>query len=60
MNLLGTALLFLGISLVAGLFGFTGLAAGSAWIARVLFGLFLLIFLVLLILALTATATVAV
>jgi uncharacterized membrane protein YtjA (UPF0391 family) len=37
-----------------GLFGFTGLARGSATIAKVLFFLFLIIFIIVLILAITA------
>jgi uncharacterized membrane protein YtjA (UPF0391 family) len=45
---------FLLISIVAGLFGFTGLARGSATIAKILFFLFLVIFIIVLILAITA------
>ena len=48
------ALIFFLISIVAGLFGFTGLARGSATIAKVLFFLFLVIFIIVLILAITA------
>jgi uncharacterized membrane protein YtjA (UPF0391 family) len=48
------ALIFLVISLVAGALGFTGVARGAGTIAKVLFGIFLLIFLVLLVLALLA------
>ena len=40
------ALIFLVISLVAALFGFTGIAVGAAAIAKVLFGIFLVLFLV--------------
>ena len=40
------ALIFFLISIVAGLFGFTGLARGSATIAKILFFLFLIAFLV--------------
>lgn len=47
------ALIFLVISLIAGAFGFTGLARGAATIAKVLFGLFLILFVIFLILALT-------
>jgi uncharacterized membrane protein YtjA (UPF0391 family) len=47
--MLRLALFFLVVSLVAGLFGFTGIAAASAGIARLLFYLALLIFLALLI-----------
>lgn len=57
MELLNWALLFLVVSLIAGLFGFTKLAVGAAGIARVLFGLFLIIFLVLLVLALMQRTT---
>lgn len=46
------ALIFLVISLVAGALGFTGLAAGAARIAKILFGIFLTIFVVLLVIAL--------
>ena len=37
------ALIFAAISLVAGVLGFGGLAAGSAGIAKILFGLFLIL-----------------
>jgi uncharacterized membrane protein YtjA (UPF0391 family) len=49
--LLKWAIIFLVISLVAGALGFTGLAAGAARIAKILFGIFLAIFVVLLVLA---------
>lgn len=39
-------LIFLVVALVAGLFGFGGIASASADIARILFGVFLLLFLV--------------
>jgi uncharacterized membrane protein YtjA (UPF0391 family) len=52
MGLLGWALVFLAISLVAALLGFGGVAAGSATIARVLFGVFLVIAVVMLLLSL--------
>lgn len=48
------AIIFLVISLIAGAFGFTGLARGAATIAKALFGLFLILFLIFLVLALTA------
>jgi uncharacterized membrane protein YtjA (UPF0391 family) len=48
------ALIFLVVSLVAALFGFTGISAASVDIARVLFFIFLVIFVVLLILGLMA------
>jgi uncharacterized membrane protein YtjA (UPF0391 family) len=44
------ALLFLVLGLIAGLLGFTGIAGASFEIAKLLFGIFLVIFLVLLIL----------
>ena len=50
MSLLKWALIMLLVSLVAALFGFTGLAAASADVARILFYIFLVIFLVLLVL----------
>ena len=56
MSLLGWAITFLVVALVAALFGFTGIAAGAMGIARILFGLFLLIFVVLLVLALLGCA----
>jgi uncharacterized membrane protein YtjA (UPF0391 family) len=43
------ALIFFVISVVAGLFGFTGIAAGAQGIAKVLFFIALAIFLVVLI-----------
>jgi uncharacterized membrane protein YtjA (UPF0391 family) len=48
-TLLKWAAVFFIISVIAGLFGFSGLAAGSAAIAQVLFYTFLGIFLILLI-----------
>jgi uncharacterized membrane protein YtjA (UPF0391 family) len=48
------ALIFLVISLVAGALGFTGIASGARSIAKVLFGIFLVIFIILLLLALSA------
>lgn len=47
------ALIFLVISLIAGAFGFTGIARGAATIAKILFGLFLILFVIFLILAFT-------
>jgi uncharacterized membrane protein YtjA (UPF0391 family) len=52
-TILKWALIFLLISLVAALFGFTDIAAASADIARVLFYIFMVIFVVLLFLGLT-------
>ena len=48
------ALIFLVVSLVAGALGFTGIASGARSIAKVLFGIFLLIFVIFLVLALLA------
>jgi uncharacterized membrane protein YtjA (UPF0391 family) len=53
MSLLKWALIFFLISVVAAVFGFTGISLASADIARILFYIFLVIFLVLLILGLT-------
>jgi len=50
MTLLKWALIFLKISIVAAVFGFTGIWAASADIARILFFIFVMIFLVLLVL----------
>jgi uncharacterized membrane protein YtjA (UPF0391 family) len=49
MGLLGWAVIFLVVSIIAALFGFGGIAAASAGIARVLFFIFIVIFLLLLI-----------
>jgi uncharacterized membrane protein YtjA (UPF0391 family) len=48
------ALFFFVISLVAALFGFTGISAATAGIARILFVIAIVVFLVFLILALAA------
>ncbi len=53
MSLLKWALIMFLVSVVAGIFGFTDLAAASADVARVLFYIFAVIFLVLLVLGLT-------
>jgi uncharacterized membrane protein YtjA (UPF0391 family) len=45
------ALIFLVVSLVAGALGFTGVASGARTIAKVLFGIFLVIVIILLLLA---------
>ena len=47
--LLKWAMIFLVVALIAAAFGFTGIAAGAAEIAKILFYLFLGIFLILLI-----------
>lgn len=44
--MLGWALTFLAIALVAALFGFGGIASASAGIAQILFVIFLVLFLV--------------
>ncbi|HEY3917752.1 MAG TPA: DUF1328 domain-containing protein [Stellaceae bacterium] len=48
------ALIFLVISLVAALFGFTGVAVAAAGIAKVLFFIFVVITLVFVVLAISA------
>jgi uncharacterized membrane protein YtjA (UPF0391 family) len=48
------ALIFLIIALVAGAFGFTGVAAGAATIAKVIFGFFLVICVAFLVLGIMA------
>ncbi len=53
MTILKWALIFLVVSISAGLLGFTGVSIVSADIARTLFYIFVAIFLVLLILGLT-------
>lgn len=55
--MLRLALFFLVISIIAALFGFGGIAAASADIARVLFFIFIVIFVVLLIAGLMAGST---
>lgn len=52
-TLLKWAIVFLVISLVAALFGFTGIAQGSADIAKVLFFIFLAVCVVLFLLGMT-------
>jgi uncharacterized membrane protein YtjA (UPF0391 family) len=48
------ALIFAIISVIAGVFGFTGVAAGSAAMAKILFGIALTLFLIFIIAALAA------
>jgi uncharacterized membrane protein YtjA (UPF0391 family) len=48
------ALIFFLVSLVAGLFGFTGIAGGALTIAKVLFFIFIAIFVILLVMGLMA------
>jgi uncharacterized membrane protein YtjA (UPF0391 family) len=49
------ALIFFIVSLVAGLFGFTGIAAGAAGLAKILFFFSLVLFLIFLVLGLVIT-----
>ncbi|HWL95512.1 MAG TPA: DUF1328 family protein [Phycisphaerae bacterium] len=53
------ALIFLVISLVAGLLGFGGVAAGAASIAKLLFGIFLFICLLFFVLFLFGVGAIA-
>lgn len=53
------AIIFAVISLLAGLFGFSGVAAGAAGISKVLFGLTLVLFLIFLVLGLTVAKKVS-
>jgi uncharacterized membrane protein YtjA (UPF0391 family) len=53
MSLLKWALIFFLISVVAGVFGFGGISAASADVARILFYIFVAIFVILLLLGLT-------
>lgn len=48
------ALIFFIVSLVAGVFGFTGIAAGAGAVAKVLFFIAVALFLIFLVLGLTA------
>ncbi|HTR16462.1 MAG TPA: DUF1328 domain-containing protein [Acetobacteraceae bacterium] len=56
--MLRLALFFLVISLIAALFGFTGISVAAAGIARLLFFAFLILFIIFLVLALLAGRTV--
>ncbi|MDB5619397.1 DUF1328 domain-containing protein [Tardiphaga sp.] len=53
MSILKWALIFFFVSIVAGIFGFTGVSAASADVARALFYIFVAIFIVLLLLGIT-------
>ena len=53
MSLLKWSFIFLIISLVAAVFGFGGVAEGSADIAKILFFVFLVIFLIMVVLGVT-------
>ncbi|HMB24084.1 MAG: DUF1328 family protein [Chloroflexota bacterium] len=52
MDLLQWALIAFVVAIVAGMFGFTGVAQGAASMGRLLFGLFLVVAVVFLVLAL--------
>jgi uncharacterized membrane protein YtjA (UPF0391 family) len=52
MSLLGWAIVFFVVALVAAAFGFGGIATAAVGIARILFFIFLLIFLIFLVLGL--------
>ena len=52
MDLLHWALIAFVVAIIAGMFGFTGVASGAASIGRVLFGLFLVVAVIFLVLAL--------
>ncbi len=54
MGLLKWALICLLISLIAGAFGYTGIARGAATASKILFFIFLVLFIVILILAIAA------
>jgi uncharacterized membrane protein YtjA (UPF0391 family) len=54
MTLLKWALIFFLISVVAAVFGFTGISAATADVARILFYIFVVIFIILLILGMVA------
>jgi uncharacterized membrane protein YtjA (UPF0391 family) len=54
--MLGWALAFLLIAIVAAIFGFTGIAVASAGVAKLLFFVFLVIFLVTLIMSVARRA----
>jgi uncharacterized membrane protein YtjA (UPF0391 family) len=57
MTMLRLALFFLVVSIIAAVFGFGGIAAASADIARILFFIFIVVFLVLLVAGLMAGST---
>jgi uncharacterized membrane protein YtjA (UPF0391 family) len=59
MDLLQWALIAFVVAIIAGLFGFTGVASGAASIGRVLFGLFLIVAAVFLVLALLGVSILA-
>ncbi|AWN43919.1 DUF1328 domain-containing protein [Methylobacterium durans] len=51
MTLLKWALIAFVISLIAGALGFTGIASGAASLARILFGLFLVLAIIIVVIA---------
>lgn len=57
MGLLGWALIFLVVALIAAALGFGGIASASAGIAKTLFFIFLVVFVVLLILNFVGSGT---
>jgi uncharacterized membrane protein YtjA (UPF0391 family) len=59
MDLLQWALIAFVVAIIAGLFGFTGVAQGAASIGRVLFGLFLVVAVIFLVLALLGVSILA-
>ena len=59
MDLLQWALIAFVVAIVAGLFGFTGVAQGAASIGRVLFSLFLVVAVIFLVLALLGVSILA-
>jgi uncharacterized membrane protein YtjA (UPF0391 family) len=59
MDLLQWALIAFVVAIIAGLFGFTGVASGAASVGRVLFGLFLIVAAVFLVLALLGVSILA-
>ena len=56
--MLRLALFFLVVSIIAAVFGFGGIAAATASIARILFFIFLVVFLALLVAGLMAGSTI--
>lgn len=52
-KMIGWAITFLIISVIAGLLGFTGIAGAAVWMAKALFGIFLLMFIIFLALGYT-------
>jgi len=59
MDLLQWALVAFVVAIIAGLFGFTGVAQGAASVGRTLFGLFLVIAVIFLVLALLGISILA-